>query len=99
MVTQAYLRSCRDGSAHRVLGPVRAVAFHPSRPLLVTGGDDYKIKVWGQSDLLIFDSSSIEEQATPLQTYGLRADVVCLLFTVIWTTSEPFNSITSSLGS
>lgn len=30
------------------VGPVRAVAFHPSRPLLVTGGDDYKIKVWGE---------------------------------------------------
>jgi coatomer subunit alpha len=30
-------------------GPVRAVAIHPSRPLLVTGGDDYKIKVWGKS--------------------------------------------------
>ena len=30
-------------------GPVRAVAIHPSRPLLVTGGDDYKIKVWGES--------------------------------------------------
>ena len=29
-------------------GPVRAVAIHPSRPLLVTGGDDYKIKVWGE---------------------------------------------------
>ena len=29
-------------------GPVRAVAIHPSRPLLVTGGDDYKIKVWGK---------------------------------------------------
>jgi coatomer protein complex subunit alpha (xenin) len=27
-------------------GPVRGVAIHPSRPLLVTGGDDYKIKVW-----------------------------------------------------
>ena len=31
-----------------LLGPVRAVAFHPSRALLVTGGDDYKIKVWGE---------------------------------------------------
>lgn len=30
------------------LGPVRAVAFHPSRQLLCTGGDDYKIKVWGE---------------------------------------------------
>ena len=29
-------------------GPVRAVAFHPSRQLLCTGGDDYKIKVWGE---------------------------------------------------
>ena len=28
-------------------GPVRGVAIHPSRALLVTGGDDYKIKVWG----------------------------------------------------
>ncbi|KAG6377425.1 coatomer WD associated region-domain-containing protein [Boletus reticuloceps] len=27
-------------------GPVRGVAIHPSRALLVTGGDDYKIKVW-----------------------------------------------------
>jgi coatomer protein complex subunit alpha (xenin) len=30
-----------------VSGPVRAVAIHPTRPLLVSGGDDYKIKVWG----------------------------------------------------
>jgi len=29
------------------IGPVRAVAIHPSRALLVSGGDDYKIKVWG----------------------------------------------------
>lgn len=34
--------------AERTIGPVRAVAFHPSRALLVTGGDDYKIKVWGE---------------------------------------------------
>ncbi|KAF9010173.1 coatomer subunit alpha-2 [Cyathus striatus] len=27
-------------------GPVRGVAFHPTRALLATGGDDYKIKVW-----------------------------------------------------
>lgn len=27
-------------------GPVRGVDFHPSDPLLVSGGDDYKIKVW-----------------------------------------------------
>lgn len=27
-------------------GPVRGVHFHPSQPLFVSGGDDYKIKVW-----------------------------------------------------
>lgn len=37
-----------------LLGPVRAVAIHPTRALLVSGGDDYKIKVWGQSAFLIF---------------------------------------------
>lgn len=25
-------------------GPVRGVAFHPTQPLFVTGGDDYRIK-------------------------------------------------------
>lgn len=35
------------GSLRSDVGPVRGVAFHPTRPLLVTGGDDYKIKVWG----------------------------------------------------
>ena len=34
-----------------LLGPVRAVSIHPSRALLVSGADDYKIKVWGQSAL------------------------------------------------
>jgi coatomer protein complex subunit alpha (xenin) len=28
------------------LGPVRGIAFHPSQPLFVSAGDDYKIKVW-----------------------------------------------------
>ncbi|RXG71607.1 Coatomer subunit alpha [Armadillidium vulgare] len=27
-------------------GPVRAVCFHQQQPLFVSGGDDYKIKVW-----------------------------------------------------
>ena len=27
-------------------GPVRGIAFHPTQPLFVSGGDDYKIKVW-----------------------------------------------------
>jgi coatomer protein complex subunit alpha (xenin) len=42
------------GVADIYQGPVRAVAIHPSRPLLVTGGDDYKIKVWGESMCLSF---------------------------------------------
>jgi WD40 repeat protein len=37
-------------------GPVRGVAIHPSRALLVTGGDDYKIKVWGERDIEAFVS-------------------------------------------
>jgi len=28
------------------IGPVRGVSFHPSQPLFVSAGDDYKIKVW-----------------------------------------------------
>lgn len=27
-------------------GPVRCVAFHPTQPIFVSGGDDYTIKVW-----------------------------------------------------
>lgn len=27
-------------------GPVRGVCFHSTQPLFVSGGDDYKIKVW-----------------------------------------------------
>lgn len=27
-------------------GPVRGVDFHKSQPLIVSGGDDYNIKVW-----------------------------------------------------
>jgi coatomer subunit alpha len=40
-------------------GPVRGVAFHPSRPLLVTGGDDYKIKIWGMHSTLFPSLSAI----------------------------------------
>jgi hypothetical protein len=51
MMVRRYL-SCR--SAKRVsqsnsrAGPVRGVHLHPTRPLLVSGGDDCKVKVWGQ---------------------------------------------------
>ena len=27
-------------------GPVRGVQFHKAQPLFVSGGDDYKVKVW-----------------------------------------------------
>lgn len=27
-------------------GPVRGISFHPTQPIFVSGGDDYKIKVW-----------------------------------------------------
>lgn len=27
-------------------GPVRGIDFHKNQPLFVSGGDDYKIKVW-----------------------------------------------------
>ena len=27
-------------------GPVRGIHFHSAQPLFVSGGDDYKIKVW-----------------------------------------------------
>ena len=34
------------------IGPVRVVAIHPSRALQVTGGDDYKINIWGELDFI-----------------------------------------------
>lgn len=39
-------------------GPVRAVAIHPTRALLATGGDDYKIKVWGKYRLIYKSTSN-----------------------------------------
>ena len=29
-----------------ITGPVRGIDFHVAQPLFVSGGDDYKIKVW-----------------------------------------------------
>ncbi len=31
---------------HMAIGPVRGVDFHSTQPLFVSGGDDYKVKVW-----------------------------------------------------
>jgi len=37
-------------------GPVRGVDFHRSQPLFVSGGDDYRIKVWNyQSKRCLFN--------------------------------------------
>lgn len=34
-------------------GPVRGIHFHNTQPLFVSGGDDYKIKVWvGWAEIL-----------------------------------------------
>jgi coatomer protein complex subunit alpha (xenin) len=33
-------------SSNVMLGPVRGICFHPTQPIFVSGGDDYKIKVW-----------------------------------------------------
>jgi hypothetical protein len=57
-------------------GPVRAVAIHPSRPLLVTGGDDYKIKVWGELMRLPFKPTSCSFP----QTFGHKIENAFLLY-------------------
>lgn len=57
-------------------GPVRAVAIHPSRPLLVTGADDYKIKVWGESMRLPFKPPRLHYS----QTFGLKIENAFLLY-------------------
>jgi len=33
-------------SSTGAVGPVRGISFHPTQPIFVSGGDDYKIKVW-----------------------------------------------------
>ena len=50
VVTQMVRYSLRFNKQRKLKippGPVRGVHIHPSRPLLVTGGDDLKVKVWG----------------------------------------------------
>jgi hypothetical protein len=57
-------------------GPVRAVAIHPSRPLLVTGGDDYKIKVWGE----LMHLPSKPTRLHYFQTFGRKIENAFLLY-------------------
>lgn len=64
------------------VGPVRAVAIHPSRPLLVSGGDDYKIKVWGES-------TYIPSSKVSLSYTSSCPDVLCLTFEIRHQTSKP----------
>ena len=74
-------------------GPVRAVAFHPSRALLATGGDDYKIKVWGAycSNLSFLAPHSSK-------TSGLQIAAASSPSMVTLTTFGPFSSIMRCLG-
>jgi WD40 repeat protein len=37
---------CCEHNRSGLPGPVRGIAFHPSQPIFVSGGDDYKIKVY-----------------------------------------------------
>lgn len=85
-----------DQALKYIAGPVRGVAFHPSRPLLVTGGDDYKIKVWGES--ICGDDLQTLSLYTLFQTFDPKIDDACSLSTAIWITSERFSSITKCHG-
>lgn len=73
------------------LGPVRGVNFHPSRPLLVTGSDDYKVKVW------VCSSSLVAVFALDLNGDSSHGAVYshCM---AIRTISRLFNSIIKCLG-
>lgn len=56
------------------VGPVRAVAIHPSRALLVSGGDDYKIKVWGESSWISL-SPFLPLELVPLVSKNFKSDI------------------------
>ena len=48
-------------------GPVRGICFHYSKPLFVSGGDDYKIKVWNHKlRRCVFTMVSRGGQSPPL---------------------------------
>lgn len=49
-------------------GPVRSVAFHPTQNIFVSGGDDYKIRLWSlQSRKSIAVLSGISNMAQTLK--------------------------------
>ena len=43
------LALCLESVVSVLTGPVRGIDFHSNQPLFVSGGDDYKIKVSGNS--------------------------------------------------
>lgn len=51
-------------------GPVRSVAFHPTQNIFVSGGDDYKIRLWSlQSRKSIAVLSGITNRVQPFESY------------------------------
>lgn len=45
-----------------LVGPVRGICFHTQQPLFVSGGDDYKIKVKQNKEIVNkFDISSYDD--------------------------------------
>jgi len=80
-----------------ITGPVRGVAFHPTRDLLVTGGDDYKVRVWGTHTPKSFGEKLILVR-TSLQTRKYRIASVSSLFMAIWTMFARANSTTRCPG-
>jgi len=94
------LISFNRGTLHahrRTIGPVRGVAIHPTRPLLATGGDDYKIRVWGTCSRLGVGRDT--PRLTHMQTSALRTDDASSLCMVTWIMFELFSSIMRCPGS
>lgn len=46
VLCRLYEHGTSEGANCVTLGPVRGICFHDSQPLFVSGGDDYKVKVW-----------------------------------------------------
>lgn len=53
-------------------GPVRGISFHPTQPIFVSGGDDYKIKVWNYKQRkCLFTLTGRESQLDPSRGHTL----------------------------
>lgn len=75
-------------------GPVRGICFHNQQPLFVSGGDDFKIKVWTTTTSV--NKHRIKRIAF---SFGTTKSVVASSHcSVIWTTCVRHSSITSTLG-